>query len=285
MKIQYISDIHLEHRKDYFIKPMAPNLALCGDIGYPLKENYHYFIDRCSKDFKNVFVIFGNHEYYTNSIKRITMDEVVESINFPQNVYFLDNKCVYINILNNNVVIEKPLGTSDYIKIIGSTLWSNVNPDIHKYINDYKKIWVDKDRKFNYKDTIALYNQSVEYILSELSNDLEIKTILLTHHGSHSICNGKYQNKVNKQGIDLSSAYTSNIDKLYTFKNLLVCISGHTHSSINKYLYINDTSPPTELGNGQTNRKLLFLSNQVGYRCEDRNILNYNPRAVWEYIN
>lgn len=272
MKIQYISDIHLEHRKDYFVKPFAPNLVLCGDIGSPLKENYHYFINRCSNDFKNVFVIFGNHEYYTNSSNRFTMDEIINSVCFPKNVYFLNNSCIYLNIYDDSVTFNKPIKKEDYIKIIGSTLWSNVNPEIYKYVNDYKKIWIEKDRKFHYTDTIKLFNKSIKYIIDELSSDLNIETVLLTHHGSHPICSGKYKNKVNKLGIDLSSAYTSYIEKLYEFKNLIVCISGHTHSSINRYI---------EVGN---DHKILFLSNQVGYKCEDKDILNYNPRAVWKYL-
>jgi len=271
MRIQYISDIHLEHRKDYYVNPVAPNLALCGDIGHPLKENYNYFINRCANDFKNVFVIFGNHEFYTKASEKYTMDEIINLVKFPKNVYFLNNNSVYLNIYDNSVTLELPEDIRNYIKIIGSTLWSNIDPNITRYINDYKKIWIEHDRKLNSIDTLNLFNTNVSYILNELSRDIDIDTVLLTHHGPHPMCNGEYKNKINKFGIDVSSAYVSFIERLYTFNNLVVCISGHTHSSINKYLYTN-------------NHKILFLSNQVGYKGEDKTILNYNPRAVWSYF-
>jgi predicted phosphodiesterase len=272
MKIQYISDIHLEHRKDYYVNPVAPNLALCGDIGHPLKENYNYFINRCANDFKNVFIIFGNHEFYTKTSDKYTMDEIINLAKFPKNVYFLNNNSLYLNTYDDSVKLLPPKDIQNYIKIIGSTLWSNIDPNITKYVNDYKKIWVEHDRKMNYIDTLKLFNTNVSYILKELSCESNIDTVLLTHHGTHPICNGKYENKINKLGIDVSSAYVSFIERLYTFKNLIVCISGHTHSSINKYLYIN-------------NHKILFLSNQVGYKGEDKMILNYNPKAVWSYFS
>lgn len=270
MKIQYISDIHLEHRKDYYVNPVAPNLALCGDIGHPLKENYNYFINRCANDFKNVFIIFGNHEFYTKASKKYTMDEIINLAKFPKNVYFLNNNSVYLNIHDDSVKLEPPKDNQNYVKIIGSTLWTRVDSNISRYVNDYKKIWIDQDRKMDHTDTLRLFNTNVNYILNELSRD-SIDTILLTHHGAHPICNGKYENKINKLGIDVSSAYVSFIEELYKFKNLIVCISGHTHSSINKYLYTN-------------NHKILFLSNQVGYKGEDKTILNYNPKAVLHYL-
>lgn len=270
MKIQYISDIHLEHRKDYYVNPVAPNLALCGDIGHPLKENYTYFINRCANDFKNVFILFGNHEFYTKTSQKYTMDEIIKIVKFPKNVYFLNNNSLYLNINDDSVELELPNDIQNYVKIIGSTLWSRVDPIIEKYVNDYKNIWVESDRKMNSTDTLRLFNINVNYILTELSRDVNIDTILLTHHGAHPICNGEYQNKINKLGIDVSSAYVSFIEELYRFKNLKVCISGHTHSSINRYLYTN-------------NHKILFLSNQVGYKGEDKSILNYNPKAVLNY--
>mgnify|MGYP000132324682 CR=1 FL=1 len=109
----------------------------------------------------------------------------------------------------------------NYIKIIGSTLWSNINRNITKYINDYKKIWIESDRKMSCIDTLNLFNTNVSYILNELSRDPNIDVVLLTHHGSHPMCNGEYQNKINKFGVDVSSAYVSYIEKLYTFKNTI----------------------------------------------------------------
>ncbi len=67
-QIQLASDLHLEKNSnipfDQLIKPSAPWLALCGDIGYCEQEIYQNFIKWVSTKFEKVFVIAGNHEYY-----------------------------------------------------------------------------------------------------------------------------------------------------------------------------------------------------------------------------
>ena len=86
-KFQYISDIHLETHhntsKNIFekiLKPSAPYLVLCGDIGYPGAELYKPFLEYCSKNFERVFYIAGNHEFYndTKSIKYLKTKQFIE---------------------------------------------------------------------------------------------------------------------------------------------------------------------------------------------------------------
>ena len=68
VKFQYISDIHLEFcKKIPKIKVLANNLCLLGDIGYPNTKIYKQYINQCSRNHKNVFVIFGNHCFYYNN--------------------------------------------------------------------------------------------------------------------------------------------------------------------------------------------------------------------------
>ncbi len=67
MRIQYISDIHLEFFKvlpKQIVRPVADILCLAGDIGYPFSSLYRDFLKQVSRDFKKVFLIAGNHEYY-----------------------------------------------------------------------------------------------------------------------------------------------------------------------------------------------------------------------------
>lgn len=238
MKIIYISDIHLEFLKKY---PKIENkdyentiLCLLGDIGYIRSEIYKEFINYCSKIFKKVLVIFGNHEFYD---KCHTIEEnknyIKENLKFT-NVYFLDNKSI---IINN-------------IKFIGCTLWSNIDPKISHYISDYYNI-----KSLKYTDTIVFFNESKNYILDELKKAKKdnIKCILLTHHGTHYLCNGKYKDS------QLGSAFFSTIHELVGYDDtLLACINGHTHQNI-------DTKIP--------NTNIRLLSNCVGYETEN---LNYN---------
>jgi len=77
MKIRYFSDLHLEFMKpnkiQNFLTNIPPGLdeiCICaGDIGNPIHPNGHYdiFMNFMSKNFKKIFVISGNHEYYQKS--------------------------------------------------------------------------------------------------------------------------------------------------------------------------------------------------------------------------
>lgn len=244
-KIQYISDIHLEFRKKYDIIPVAENLALCGDIGYPDQYSYHNFINDCSEKFKNVFVIYGNHEYYNikDSNNILTMDEKKSyTKNFNSNVYFLDNDVVYINKYTNKVQKNCDVNC---IKIIGSTLWSNISLNSNYRMNDTYLIYKSKNERLTDVDIRNLHKESVEYILEELDKDKKIPCVLLTHHGPHVSCFGQ------NRSLQLLSAYVNHIPKLYKKKNLIACISGHTHSSSSNKI-----------------SGIQFLSNQLGYPYE-----------------
>ena len=68
--IQVYSDLHLEFNGARAalppIKPCAPVVALLGDIGIPSMPSYEEFILEMSDMFKQVLVVSGNHEYYSN---------------------------------------------------------------------------------------------------------------------------------------------------------------------------------------------------------------------------
>lgn len=72
MKIQFASEIHLEFRQnsEYLagnpLDVIGDILVLAGDVTYLGKDKYlrHPFFDWCSENFKQTFIVPGNHEYY-----------------------------------------------------------------------------------------------------------------------------------------------------------------------------------------------------------------------------
>ena len=258
--LQYISDIHLEIRSGTpNIKKLAENLVLLGDIGDPLSKKYKRFISECSKNHKNVFLLYGNHEYYNNDIKynansAITMGEKNKYFNnCPYNVYNLNNKVYYLN--DNNDIFYEPI--ANCVKLIGTTLWSDISNDTVNYLNDYRKIYKSEKTLLTPEDTRTFFKINKSFILDELKKEQDIPTVILTHHGVNDLCNGKYINSTNKSG------FTTNIPELSNFNNVIACINGHTHSNINA------TVP-------DTNIKL--LSNCMGYPGEPD--VGYNPEAL-----
>lgn len=270
VKFQYISDIHLEHYKNLnSIKVQklddCENLFLLGDIGYAYSDIYHEFINYCSDNWINVFVIFGNHEYYCkpNNIK--TMEEIENEVSkFRKNVYFLNNDHIFINKRDNTVkkLLEREDHADDYIKIIGTTLWSNITNSVASYMNDYEYIYTDKKQKLIPNDTRTFFQMNKEYIIQELQMDF-FDTILLTHHGVNKLCNGPYM------GNMMESGYATDINELSQFSQLLACINGHTHVSLNTVI-------------PNTNVKL--LANCYGYKGENHNVVKYNPDAFLEIL-
>lgn len=121
MKIQYCSDLHLEFKdnteflNDNTIKPVGEILILAGDI-FPLKhiEDVKGFINYVSDNFKEVYMIPGNHEWY-----RYNIPQEGDSLDtdLRKNVHLVNNKEVKIGDVN----------------FIFSTLWSSIKPHCARY--------------------------------------------------------------------------------------------------------------------------------------------------------
>jgi predicted phosphodiesterase len=203
VNIQIISDLHLEFRGHNFkklIKPSAPILCLLGDIcscGTNDDWNvYTSFIKYISPQFKHIIHIPGNHEYYSYN-KVINANNTICSIDkkirkFSKtipNMYFLNNNTISITLDKKKYVF------------IGTTLWSGVEPNAKKYVedtmNDYESIYYTNEkpkteleknkwspvRKFNINDMSKLHIKSVKYINSELTKtNPSDNVIILTHH-------------------------------------------------------------------------------------------------------
>ena len=268
VKLRYISDIHLEFLKTF---PRIQNLdyqneSLCllGDIGYAYSQIYNDFIGYCSQNWKNVFVIMGNHEFYCPNYGKykdiFTMSEIEKCTEkFPKNVYFLNNKSILLDKNTNEIVTER--SSLNVIKIIGSILWSDINSFAGSKMNDYRMIYT-KNGKLTPIETRQFFEINKQFILDEINKDLDIKCVLLTHHGVHlEICNDYYS------GGKLTSAYATTIYELSLVKNLIACINGHSHVNINSFF------PVT---------KIRLLANCMGYRGEDQKIVKYKKDAILE---
>src|SRR6056300_33304 len=119
MKVQLISDIHLEYYSEYpglhyFVKPISDVLVLAGDICYYKHKFFLNFFQEASFYFKYVVYVPGNHEYYTNTFV---------DMNF-KNFSWVDNEIEYmLNHLPNVKILQKGTFVINNIKFIGTTLW------------------------------------------------------------------------------------------------------------------------------------------------------------------
>jgi hypothetical protein len=231
MKIQYISDIHLEFETnpkfDKIVVPNAPYLALCGDIGHPSSETFKQFIEYCSKGWTHVFYVTGNHDYYNKihtrwkykqpkSMEQIEND-IEELFKNYTNVHFLQKKSFQIP-------------NSDYV-ILGCTLWTYIQKkdfvSAHYALNDFSYIY-NKERRFTVEDLVELHVDHANWILQSLKylESIQKKAIVLTHHLPTSlIINSKYI------GHPKNYLYYSELTEQLNSPALKAWICGHSHSS------------------------------------------------------
>lgn len=179
-KIQYISDIHLELLNKFQIQKVINNiiekvedientiLILAGDIGNPFSPNYLELLTKVNTNYKRIYLITGNHEYYNNGHN---VEETNQKIKDLLQEYNL-NKVIFLN--NSFDIYENYL-------FIGSTLWSEIN-DFTNQINDLNCI---PNMTFSYYN--QLHKEGRSYIESILDSDLtkynnNLKIIVITHH-------------------------------------------------------------------------------------------------------
>lgn len=137
MKIQYVSDLHLDFGKVKTINKIADVLVIAGDISNGGAWLNH--IERLTSEFDKVFIVLGNHEHY--SINGKTLREQVDY--YKKAVEALD--VTNIELLDNEYRIYKG-------KVIyGGTMWTRLNKtegrQISRLMNDFNFVTV--------KDTVV----------------------------------------------------------------------------------------------------------------------------------
>ncbi len=237
MEVQYVSDIHLEfHDKqnkgalspEMFIKPSAPYLALVGDIGIPELASYKVFLQWCSQNWKKVFLVAGNHEYYNvrcpvktdMATKKEQIRQICEGL---PNVHFLD--CDSVSLPEYNV------------RVLGCTLWSDIPDEIKQKallsMNDARQILYEKEMPLTPHLFSELHRKEKEWLHQEiqLCQEKNERCLVLTHYlPSFELIHEKYQ------GHFLNACFASNSEDLLR-PPVVGWICGHTHTGMKKTIH------------------------------------------------
>ena len=236
LRIQIVSDIHIEFYKrssgknlDFLIEPQAPVLALLGDIGYACTDQLKDFLHSQADRFETVLFLAGNHEYYNQRGqrgKRFTIQKQLEWMRRVcaerSNLHFMEQESMELN----------------GIVVLGTTLWSDIPP--HKMemaeqsMNDYHLCY-NQDapgeplRKLKAAETVALYQQSLVWLKSELETAKENNqaVVVLTHH-TPMITGTSHPDYENSS---LTPCFSSDLKYLLleSTPHLVAWACGHTH--------------------------------------------------------
>ena len=217
MKIQYLSDLHMElmspnkfNKLCDKIVPKCDVLVLAGDIGNPLHqdEKYKIFLHSTSEKFKKIFLVSGNHEYYGNDINK-TNEEIESICGSISNVSFLNNSTELYNVY----------------RFIGTTQWTHIT-DSRYLINDFYAIKEMNVNRYNNLHEVArlFLKKSIE----KSCEDNE-KVVVITHHlPFHKLTHQKYLTNF----ANYNHCFSAELHDVICHPNTIQSwFYGHTHTA------------------------------------------------------
>ena len=260
MRIQYASDLHIEFQANRAwlfengIKPSADILVLAGDIAYlgDCQLMHNEYFDWLSANFKQVYIVPGNHEYYRGVELRDTLTDFEYKIR--------DNVC-YIN--NKSVVIGDT-------ELFFTTLWSKVP---NAFIADIQNGMMDT-RLICYKNAILfagefneLHKICTEWLDGALKAASAEHKVVVTHHcpTTNPAFNGY-------PGSRLNCGFLVDMEDFIKAHDINYWIFGHTH-------FNGDSS--VLAGSRVMIGKTQLLTNQLGY-TQDEEQKGFNPEGIIE---
>lgn len=214
MKLLILSDIHNEFSVLPQPETDADVVILAGDI-----DTQGRGIE-WSKGFRQpVLYVAGNHEYYGGHLD--TLQQQMKQQAEDSNVTFMENRQVVI----------------DSVRFLGCTLWTDfklygdgasvmAKLDAQSAMNDYRVIRIGSEqRRLNPDDTESLFNQSLQFLKTQLALPFDGPTVVITHHApSFESISEQYK------GDLLTPAFASCLDDLMG-PQVALWIHGHVHHS------------------------------------------------------
>lgn len=242
MRIQFVSDLHLEFKENLAYVQSIPFevtgeiLILAGDTFY-LKDSTMpniKFWKWASQNYQQVMLVPGNHEFYNNGDVSVRGDS--------WQYMFLDNVGYYYN-----KVVR--IGNVD---IVLSTLWSHIPAEnefnVFRGMNDFCQILYDKHR-LRIEDFNAEHEKCLAFIKQSVIESTAKHIVVVTHHLP------TFQ-AVAKERINdsMNNAYVTELSNFIADSRIDYWIYGHSHKNID-----------TEIGTTK------IISNQLGYLFNGEN--------------
>lgn len=230
VRIQFVSDLHLEmwslpdFQPGAFLEPgHADILVLTGDIGYPEKVNTARFLSWCSENWRNVFWIPGNHEFYSpfHSSEKHTFNEKIHLMNELctqfHNVHFLYHRTYDI--------------PQTRYRLVGCTLWSHIPDDkqeiVARYMSDCRLIFTEKNIKATPYDMKNWFEKDRSWLQTQIrsAQDTGKELIVITHHlPTQRLVHSKYEDH------PLNCCFASSLDSMIQLP-IRTWLCGHSHTS------------------------------------------------------
>jgi hypothetical protein len=268
LRIQFASDLHLEFLGSVpfpsLLKPVAPVLALAGDIGNPMVPDYQNFLKYCSSNWDHVVLVAGNHEFYNK--KPGALSTVAERLQACRNV---------ATAFTNVRFLERERVDVGGVAFLGCTLWTDLSDpaaaeEAERRMNDYRLIAVEKNRPLRAADVSAWHARDYAWLDREISiaAEEERPVVVLTHHlPSFDLIATKYKGA----GL-LNCAFASDCHSLIR-RPVRAWIAGHTHTAATRIWQpdiqglVNPRGYPGETGTGYCREIFVDVSTEATSGC------------------
>lgn len=247
MKIQLLSDIHIEFGFRTIAKTDADVIVLAGDI-YLGEKAIRWIGEEAQEHQKPLIFVAGNHEFYKGEYHQV-IDDMSRAAAQYEHVHFLNT---------DELVI-------DGVRFLGCTLWTDYMAytevprymnmrEVESVLNDHKVIWFN-DRKLLASDLLEIHEKERAWLNKKLDEQFDGKTVVVTHHGP-TLQASHPEFKMNS----ISTAFISDCESLVQ-KADFWCY-GHTHSNLD-----------VQIG------KCRVMSNQHGYPREE--VEGFDPKFTF----
>lgn len=253
MKIQLLSDLHNEFLRggkqvdSHLWSGSIPDtdadiIILAGDIDLGA-VGAEWAISESERLGKNILYVLGNHEFYRHEYFSVKAD--------------IAKLCEGTNL----ICLDPAVHCQDGVRFIGTTLWTDYKADINvpqdlamlyidKSLTDHRVIEFDSGNsngRFKPYHALGIHQRELSWLIEQLNDNFDGKTVVVTHHGPHPICQ--------HPGFpvsEMSGAFHSDLEKLIAEHDIDVWAFGHTHANLDRVVY--DTR---------------IVSNQAGYPGEN----------------
>ncbi len=216
MRLQILSDLHLEFAPFHLAGVAADVLVLAGDIGVG-EAGLRWALEACRET--PVIYVLGNHEFYHHSIPSVT--EELKEMARGTNVHVLENDSVQIG----------------NVTFLGAALWTDFalhgnaaqgELDAEVALNDFRHIRVfPKFTRFRPADARRMHLKSVRWLQQQFHELAGRKSVVVTHHAPSS-------RSIQPECLadSLNPGFASNLEPLVKAGGARLWVHGHIHNAV-----------------------------------------------------
>ena len=222
VKIQFLSDLHLESPAAYDvfeITPTAEYLALLGDIGYAKDVGLIELLRKHLAKFKIIFYVLGNHEPYHSNYAASKQQLLALQAETKQQA---SGRFVLLD--------QTRYDLSPTVSILGCTLFSNITTAQKDFVsfglNDFYHIenWTVEEHVQKHESELRWLNTEVQKIMEESDRSIVIMSHYSPTDDARAI-DSKHKSS------NISSGFMTDLSQEICFSSerVVVWAFGHTH--------------------------------------------------------